>query len=316
MLPRPPDRDVTDPDAPLAAAREGPARLLAALPSDPDARADRLRAVRDRAEAAPASVADALAGLAALFDDEADAVRLLTAKTFLAVSEADPESVPTDPLREALDDEFYYVRARAAQALGRVARATGEADPALVARLLNGLTLEREESRERYAGALADVSLGAPDALRTVSADLADSLGDEGVRVRYHLATALAALAIAHPGRTEAVADRLRERVDDEDPYVAGRAAEALGYAGVDCDPSAWRGDAADGAGAFAADRAAFARAPDPATRERLVAELRADHDSVAERVGVPDDPDGPPGLPPGLGPDGPSGPGGPGGPF
>lgn len=303
---------MTDPDAPLAAAREGPARLLAALPSDPGARTDRLRAVRDRAEADPASVADALDGLAALFDDEADTVRLLTAKAFLAVSEATPESVPTDPLREALDDEFYYVRARAAQALGRVACATGEADPALVARLLNGLTLEREESRERYAGALADVALGAPDAVRTVSADLADSLDDEGVRVRYHLATALAALAVAHPGRVVVVADRLRARLDDEDPHVAGRAAEALGYSGVDCDPPAWGDDAGDEARAFAADRATFARDPDPETDERLVTELRGSHDAVAEMVGVPDEPDGPPGLPPGLGPDGPDAPGDP----
>jgi HEAT repeat protein len=181
-----------------------------------------------------------------------------------------------------------------------------------VARLLNGLSLEREESRERYAGALADVALGAPDAVRTVSADLADSLDDEGVRVRYHLATALAALAVAHPGRVEAVADRLRERLDDEDSHVAGRAAEALGYAGVDCDPPASDDGGDDDAHAFAAERAAFARAPAPATRERLLAELRAEHDSVAERVGVSAEPDGPPGFPPGMGPDGPSGPGGP----
>lgn len=305
MLARPPDRDVTDTDALLAAAREGPDRLAAALPDDPDDRADFLRAVRTRAEADPTAVADALPGLAALFDDDVDAVRLLTAKTFLAVVEADPESVPTDPLRAALDDEFYYVRARAAQALGRVARGTGEADPTLVARLLNGLSLEREESRERYAGALADVAIGAPDAVRTVSADLADSLDDDGVRVRYHLATALAALAVAHPGRVEAVADRLRERLDDEDPHVAGRAAEALGYAGVACDPSASDEDGDDAAHAFAADRAGFARDADSATREELVAELRAAHDSVAERVGVPDEPDGPPGLPPGMGPGG-----------
>ncbi|MFC7229101.1 hypothetical protein N0B31_16980 [Salinirubellus salinus] len=289
---------------PLLAAREGPDRLAAALPAAPDARADTIRAVRDRAEADPASVADALPGLAVLFDDEADTVRLLTAKTFLAVAEADPTAVPTEPLRAALDDEFYYVRGRAAQALGRVARATGGADPTLVARLLNGLSLEREESRERYAGALADVALGVPDALRTVSPDLADSLGDGDVRVRYHLATALAALAVAHPGRVEAVADRLRERLEDEDPHVAGRAAEALGYAGVDCDPPTPAEDG-DDAHAFAAERAAFARDPDSSTRERLGADLRGGHDAVAERVGVPDEPDGPPGLPPGVGPGG-----------
>lgn len=307
MFPRPPDGDVTDEDtaALLAAAREGPDRLAAALPDDPDARADLARALRERAEDDPADVADALAGLATLFDDESDAVRLLTVKTFLAVARGTPGSVPTDPLHEALDDEFYYVRGRAAQALGQVARATGEADPALVARLLNGLSLEREESRERYAGALADVALGVPDAVRTVSADLAALLDDEGVRVRYHLATALAALAVAHPGRVEAVAGPLRERLDDEDPHVAGRAAEALGYAGVDCGPPAWNGDSDDAAREFAAERVAFARDPDPATRERLVAELRDGYEAVAEGVGVPDEPDGPPGLPPGVGPGG-----------
>lgn len=292
---------IPDTDALLAAAREGPDRLAAAMPPDPDGRTAAARALRKRADADPSDVTGSLDGLATLFDDGADAVRLLTAKTFLACADHDPHAVPTEPLRAALDDEFYYVRGRAAQALGRVTRATGEADPTLVARLLNGLTLERTESRERYAGALADVALGAPAAVRTVSADLAAGLDDESVRVRYQLATALAALAIDHPGRVEAVAAALRGRLDDEEPYVAGRAAETLGYAGVACEPPSFDGD--DAAATFAAERAAFARDPDPTTRERLLDALRADHDAVAETVGVPDDPDGPPGLPPGVGP-------------
>jgi HEAT repeat protein len=307
MFPRCPEQRVNTPDidALLAAAREGPDRLAAAMPTDPDDRTATVRALRKRADADPSGVTGALDGLAALFEDHGDAVRLLTAKTFLACADHEPHAVPTDPLREALDDEFYYVRARAAQVLGRVARTTGEADPTLVARLLNGLTLERAESRERYAGALADVALGAPAAVRTVSSDLAAGLDDEGVRVRYHLGTALAALALAHPGRVEAVKDSLCRRLDDGDPHVTGRVAEALGYARVDCDPPSFDGD--DDAVAFAADRMAFARDPDPITHERLSAALRADHDAVAETVGVPDDPDGPPGLPPGLGPgDGP----------
>jgi HEAT repeat protein len=298
----------------LDAARDEPEAFAAACPDDGDERHDLARVLRDRAETDPATVADALPGLVPLLGDDRDPVRLLAAKTYLAVAEADPGAVPTGPLEDALDDEFYYVRARAVQALGRVARARGEVDPSLLARLLNGLELEREESRERYAGALADCALADPSALRTLVPDIAEALDDESAVVRYHLATALAAVAREEPGRVAAVTDALEACLGDEEPYVAGRAAEALGHAGVAVDGDALAvaeddadGDVDDEALAFRDERVAAATGDTEGSDLPAVAE---GHDTAAEAVATPDDPVDP-ALPPGH-PDGPGGPGGP----
>jgi hypothetical protein len=299
-----------DPDPFLDAAREGPGAFADSLSDDGDARHELATALCERAEDDPAAVADALDGLAPLLDDERDATRLLAAKTYVAVAEHAPDSVPTAPLENALDDDFYYVRARTAQALGRVARARGTVDPSLLARLLNGLDFEREESRERYAGALADCALADAGALRTLVPDVADALDDESAVVRYHLATVLAAVARLEPDRVAGVADALRDRLDDEDPYVAGRAAEALGYAGVAVAAGAvadGEDDADDEALAFRDERVAVAGG-DAGTGH--LPSVGATHDDVAETVAAPDEPVDP-ALPPGH-PEGPGGPGGP----
>ncbi|WP_276259787.1 hypothetical protein [Haloglomus litoreum] len=292
----------------LDAAREGPEAFAAACPDDGDARHELATALRERAESDPDAVADALAGLAPLLADDRDSTRLLTAKTYLAVAEARPGAVPTAPLRDALDDDFYYVRGRAVQALGRVARARGEVDPSLLARLLNGLELEREESRERYAGALADCALADAAALRTLVPDIADALDDDSAVVRYHLVTALAAVAEVEPGWVADVADALREQLADGESYVAGRAAEALGYAGVAVDRAVAGdgGDADDEALAFRDERVAFAAGDAPTADLPAIAE---GHDDAAEAVAAPDE-QGDPALPPGH-PGHPAGPGG-----
>jgi len=284
-----------DSDLLLDAARDGPEAFADALSDDGDARHELATALRDRAESDPAAVANALAGLAPLLDDDRDSTRLLAAKTYLAVAEADPEAVPTGPLEDALDDEFYYVRARAVQALGRVARASGEVDPSLLARLLNGLELEREESRERYAGALADCALADPSALRTLVPDIAEALDDDSAVVRYHLATALAVIARVEPARVAVVTDALEACLGDEEPYVAGRAAEALGDAGVAVDMDAVAvaeddvdGDADDEALAFRDERVAVATGD---TEGRDLPAVAEGHDAAAAAVATPDDP-------------------------
>jgi len=307
-------RSHMDPAPFLDAARDGPDAFAAALPDDGDARHDIARALRDRAESDPGAVADALAGLAPLLDDDRDSTRLLAAKTYVAVAEHEPDAVSTEPLEDALDDEFYYVRARAVQALGRVTRARGEADPPLLARLLNGLAFERAESRERYAGALADCALADAAALRTLVPDIADALDDDSAVVRYHLTTALAAVARLEPDRVAGVAEALEARLADDEPYVVGRAAEALGRAGV-----AVEGDAvADGeAEADADDEALVFREERVAAGDAAAADLppvAEGHDDAAEAVAAPDEV-GAPALPPGH-PDALGGPGGPGGPV
>jgi hypothetical protein len=300
-----------DPDSLLDAAHEGPEAFAAACPDDGDARHELATALRDRAESDPAAVAEGVAGLAPLLDDDRDSTRLLAAKTYVAVAEHEPDAVPTEPLEAALDDEFYYVRGRAVQALGRVARARGAADPSLLARLLNGLELERKESRERYAGALADCALADAAALRTLVPDIAEALDDESAVVRYHLTTALAAVARLEPDRVAGVADALEPLLGDAEPYVAGRAGEALGYAGVAVDGDVVADSdtvgAADEALAFRDERVAVTAGDDRATELPPVA---AGHDDAAEAVAAPDE-RGDPALPPGH-PGHPAGPGGP----
>jgi hypothetical protein len=312
-----PPRPHMDPDPLLDAAHDGPDAFAAACPDDGDARHELATALRDRAEADPAAIADALAGLAPLLEDNRDSTRLLAAKTHVAVAEHDPAAVPTDPLEAALDDEFYYVRARAVQALGRVARARGAVDPSLLARLLNGLAFERAESRERYAGALADCALADPAALRTLVPDIADALDDDSAVVRYHLTTTLAGVAQLEPERVAGVAEALQARLTDDDPYVVGRAAEALGHAGVAVgeETVADGEDDADGdateALAFRDDRVAVTVGDAAPSDLPPVAE---GHSDAAEAVAAPDEM-GDPTLPPGH-PDALGGPGGPGGPV
>jgi hypothetical protein len=93
-----------DPDPLLDAAREGSEAFGAALPADGDARHDLATALRERAERDPGAVADALAGLAPLLDDERDSTRLLAAKTYVAVAEHEPDAITTEALEAALDD--------------------------------------------------------------------------------------------------------------------------------------------------------------------------------------------------------------------
>jgi HEAT repeat protein len=70
-------------------------------------------------------VEPALPACEALLKDDERSVRLTTAKLFVAAAEADPDAVvPMVPAladRLADDEEFYYVRARSAEALGYVA---------------------------------------------------------------------------------------------------------------------------------------------------------------------------------------------------
>jgi HEAT repeat protein len=62
------------------------------------------------------------------------------------------------------EDEFYYVRARCAEALGYIAVETPEAvtDPDILADLRIGLAFDEPEGKEKLAKALAHVALGGP----------------------------------------------------------------------------------------------------------------------------------------------------------
>ncbi len=176
-----------------------------------------------------------LPALSPFFTDGERSVRLKTAKLFVAVSEHDPDAVvsvlPMLTDRLADPDEFYFVRARAAEALGNVAlEHTGEvASPAVVAELQIGLSFDEPEVKEKLAKALADIALGDPNRLDHRVPNLAEHLDDDDELVRYYLCTALAAVGCVAPEALAEEADALAARLDDENDYVRGRAAEAVG---------------------------------------------------------------------------------------
>jgi len=207
-----------------------------AIRTDPvDDRKAAMRELRAVAEDRPALLGPLCPALVTLLEDGERSIRLSTAKLLVAIAAADPESVSPvgDQLAERLADEgeFYYVRARSAEALGYVAREVPEAvtSPELLADLRVGLALDEPEVREKLAKALASVALGAPDRLRHRVADLAAHLDGESDLVRYHLATAVVATGCAHPEAIADARDELVERLDDECTFVRGRAVEALG---------------------------------------------------------------------------------------
>ncbi|WP_267643270.1 HEAT repeat domain-containing protein [Haloarchaeobius amylolyticus] len=250
-----------------AAAVDCLARIEA---DEPKTRKDALRRLDSLAQDQPSQVSSVLPALAPFLTDEDRAVRLTTAKLFVSVA----ESVPGDVLplvsdlgdRLSDEDEFYYVRARAAEALGYVAVEFPDevASPELLADLRVGLAFEEEtEVREKLAKSLEHVALGDPARLRHLVSRLVEHLDDESDLVRYHLTTGLVVVGCASPAALADVQDALADRLDDENPQVRGRAAEALGLlARSDAVESALPDGVpglTDDEDGFVADRARFA---------------------------------------------------------
>jgi HEAT repeat protein len=266
-----------------------------------DDRKAAVRSLRRAAERDPGTVAPVCRALAPFLADEERSVRLTTAKLFVALAASTPESllpvVPSLADRLADDDEFYYVRARAAEALGYVARDhPGAVDsPAVVADLRVGLAFDGAEVREKLAKALEGVALGDPGRLRHQVATLADHLDDDPDLVRYHLTTALAAVGTGSPDRLAPAADALARRLDDAVPQVRGRAAEALGLlaraddAAVSLPASRLRAlrSAADEP-AFVVARADFALGAAGDESVGSVAGIRATTDGATDAVAAP----------------------------
>jgi len=239
-----------------------------------DERKAALRSLRTLAESTPEAVSPLVESLSPFLTDEERAVRLSTAKLFVAVAEGDPDA--TVPAVSALasrlgdDEEFYYVRARAAEALGYVAveRPDEVASPEVLADLRVGLAFDESEVREKLAKALECVALGDPSRLRHRVPALAEHLTDERELVRYHLTTALVAVGCEHPDRLRQARDEIRERLDDESAPVRGRAVEALGLAArADSDETMAEGALPDpdDADPFVAERVRFAARADGA---------------------------------------------------
>jgi hypothetical protein len=285
--------------------------------ADPDTRKRVIRAIRGVAEDGTLPVEAFVEPLTAFLTDDDRAVRLTTAKLFVALARAEPTAVvpAVDALAARLADEaeFYYVRARCAETLGYVAvDAPGAVtDPETLADLRVGLSFDEPEVKEKLAKALAHVALGDPARLRHQVSSLADHLDDGNELVRYHLCTALAVVGCAYPAKLAEASDRLSERLDDENPYVRGRAVEALGLLATakqdvvspaDLDRVETGTD--DELPTFVSDRLAFCRrqqateragdAPDgigdPPDEVGTVESIRAGTDDVVAEIRTPDD--------------------------
>ncbi|MFC6835910.1 HEAT repeat domain-containing protein [Halomarina ordinaria] len=240
--------------------------------ADAGVRTETLRTLRRVAAERPASLAPLVSPLTPFLTDEERSVRLTAVKLFVVLAEVFPErcvdAVPTLAGRLADDGEFYYVRARSAEALGYVAvECPAEAaTPDVLADLRVGLSFDEPEVKEKLAKALAYVALGNPRRLRHLTGSLAAHLDDDAALVRYYLCTALVAVGCDHPGGLVARRDVLVDRLDDGDPFVRGRAAEALGLAARaegadDWLPVSLLETLTDHEEAFAAERARFALA-------------------------------------------------------
>jgi HEAT repeat protein len=276
--------------------------------ADAETRKRTLRAVRDVAEKPPRSF-DALADpLSTFLTDEDRAVRLTTAKLFVTLAQSEPAAVPpaVDALADRLadDDEFYYVRARCAEALGYVAVEAPEdvTDPETLADLRVGLRFDDPEVKEKLAKALAYVALGDPARLRHHVDSLAEHLDDDNELVRYHLCTALVVVGCAYPEKLAEAAEPLNRRLGDENPYVQGRAAEALGLltasesgVGLEFDPDDVAATHEDPP-IFLTDRLSFCRRQIASDQSADVPEgvgtidaIRDETDGVVEEMNAPD---------------------------
>jgi HEAT repeat protein len=277
--------------------------------ADVETRKRALRAVRDVADEPPCSF-EALAGpLSAFLTDEDRAVRLTTAKLFVTLAQSEPAAVlrVDDALAERLadDEEFYYVRARSAEALGYVAVDSPEevTDPEMLADLRMGLAFDEPEVKEKLAKALAYVALGDPGRLRHQIGSLAEHLDDDSELVRYHLCTVLVVVGCEYPEALAEAAEPLQERLGDENPYVQGRAAEGLGLLSASETGGGAEFDLGDVAGkhgdplAFLTDRLSFCRcqlateqSADAPEGVGTIDAIQDGTDDVVEEMNAPDD--------------------------
>ncbi|WP_254542928.1 HEAT repeat domain-containing protein [Halomarina pelagica] len=309
------DADARPPDSVRTAIEAGDWDAVASLIDGPDAepletRRERVRALKPVVEGRSDLHEHLAPLLRPLLDDEDRSIRLTATKHLVDVAAATPRAVaPVAPaLTERLRDDFYFVRARSAEALGLLARRRPDAidSTTVLARLVVGLSFDEPEVERKMAKALADVAIGEPRALRYLVSDLVDHLDAEDDLVRYHLVTALAAVATAHPGDVRAATAALTARLDDEVPFVRGRAAEALGLiAGPRPDSIAPAADRlaarSDDEDAFVAERARFARNrveddPDANGDRGGIGTLRGIADgteSIAEEIANPSPDDG-----------------------
>ena len=263
-----------------------------------------LRAVRELVDEQSVSVEPLLPELTAYLTDEERSVRLTGAKLFVAVARSEPSAVAgyVDALGDRLADEaeFYYVRARSAEALGYVAleQPAAVVSPELLADLRIGLSFDEPEVKEKLAKALSSVAMGDPGRLRHHAGDLADQLNDEADLVRYHLCTTLVAIGCQYPGALSDASPAIADRLADENPYVRGRAAEALGLLARaepdDVERSADEIPTDDGAEPFVSDRQRFARGAidgdaSPPDRIGRIDALRETVDEIEDAAAAPD---------------------------
>jgi len=214
---------------------------------DADARKRSLRALRTVAQERAATFEGLAAPLSGFLTDEDRAVRLTTAKLFVTLAQVGPSivlpAVDTLAGRLADEEEFYYVRARCAEALGYVAVESPDevTDPETLADLRLGLEFDESEVKEKLAKALVYVALGDPSRLRHQVSSLAAHLDNDSELVRYHLCTALVVVGCEYSEKLSAAESALRERLADDNPYVRGRAAEALAIlADSDVEVTSW----------------------------------------------------------------------------
>lgn len=203
--------------------------------ADPDTRKRIVRSLKTVADDEPSALGPVVPDFEQLLRDDERSVRLTTAKLFVRIAEDDPAAVesivPALADRLADEDEFYFVRARAAEALGYVALEYPDtvASPEVLADLRVGLSFDEPEVKTKLAKAIEFVALGNPRRLRHQVPNLTEHLDDEAELVRYHLCTALVVVGCEFPSALADEVDALVARVDDESRYVQGRAAEALG---------------------------------------------------------------------------------------
>lgn len=256
-------------------------------------RKDALQALRSLATEQPTAFSSVLSGLVPFLTDQERSIRLTTAKLFVTIAEAEPETVstvvPALADRLADEDEFYYVRARSAEALGYVALEdpAAVASPEILAELRIGLSFDEPEVTEKLAKALEYVALGRPQRLKHHVSTLADHLDNDNKLVRYHLCTAITVIGCEFPDSVAECQDALRERLDDESGYVRGRAAEALGLlAQSDAVESPVREDKIP---ALKDDEASFVRERVQFASENLMGQMDvADHpDEIGSVEGI-----------------------------
>ncbi|WP_380661321.1 HEAT repeat domain-containing protein [Salinirubellus litoreus] len=198
-------------------------------------RAAATHCLMELAEAAPASVLDAVPALEAAATAETKATQSYAVYALSCVAEAYPEEVfpAIAVLIEAMQSEDETTQTNALAALGKVASNYPNAAEPIVDELVTVLDADAKRVRNNAVGLLGDLAQEHPAVVVEYADQIAAQLADNNIQARVNASVALQQAGEADPAAIRAQQDRLEAALKDPSPAVRANVCSLIGNAHV-----------------------------------------------------------------------------------